>query len=220
MWERDVSLLMGLGPIPAAIRLRRALAPASAPARSAPEHSSATEECRPARTAPIRRSGDTRRRQRRLLGKHMTGVLRPRPPSTHDRSPRQSSQHSGRIGHICPTFTPTPRCGFLRFRYGTLSPSARQSGWIRFLFTLRPSHATRRAHRATRHQGGHACKNRILTTPQPDTQTFTRTGSYTTRRGTAVRVPYRRLEVNTRSRSSRLSTLVLTLPRRPPPHDR
>ena len=36
-----------------------------------------------------------------------------------------------------------------------------------------------------RHQGGHACKNRVLNTSQPDTQTFTRDGSYTTRGGTA-----------------------------------
>ena len=36
--------------------------------------------------------------------------------------------------------------------------------------------ALRGSHRAARHQGGHACQNRVLTPPQPDTQTFTRTG--------------------------------------------
>jgi hypothetical protein len=39
---------------------------------------------------------------------------------------------------------------------------------------------------APRHQGGHACNNRLLKPPQPDTQTFTRAGSYTTRGATAL----------------------------------
>ena len=53
----------------------------------------------------------------------------------------KSSAHktSGRIGHIGPTATPRPRWRFLRRRYGTFNPSARQSRCTRFLFTRRPS---------------------------------------------------------------------------------
>lgn len=42
--------------------------------------------------------------------------------------------------------------------------------------------ALRTHHRGTpRHQGGYAFKTRVLTPSQPDTQTFTRAGNYTTR---------------------------------------
>ena len=56
----------------------------------------------------------------------------------------KSSAHRtfGRIGHIAPTATPTPRCGFFRFRYGTFSPSSRPQA-MHPLVVDRPALATK-----------------------------------------------------------------------------
>jgi hypothetical protein len=55
----------------------------------------------------------------------------------------------GAIGHIGPTAAPTPRCGFLRFRYGTFSPSSRRRRCTRLLLILR---SARRSAVAARRQ--------------------------------------------------------------------
>ena len=51
------------------------------------------------------------------------------------------------------TAVPIPRCGFLRFRYGTFSPSSRHRRCTRLLLTFRPARRSAVAARRQPHRG-------------------------------------------------------------------